>query len=306
MPPSATSVPTPVGRVEGGDAGAAGAQPLGQRALRGQLDLQLAGEVQPGQLLVAADERADRPADPAGVEQHPERLVVDPAVVGDRGEARAPCSSRASMSAIGTPQSPNPPTARVAPSGMSATASRCERRPCPSLSPSARREARAGRRPACSSVRVLPPTCSPRSELWSPSIPGRRRRAHARGPLGGRGAGRQLRSQTCQPTRTRPPQPHPREEQDPQPSKSAPITWPHQPSDPGRTLKTFEPLSEEAIEKIARPTTTFTTPPPPPPPPPMFCNPSPDPSSKIGRGTGRPYPRPPAAHRGGPAADRAG
>ena len=48
------------GRVEGGDAGAAGAQPLGQRALRGELDLQLAGQVLPGELLVLADERADR------------------------------------------------------------------------------------------------------------------------------------------------------------------------------------------------------------------------------------------------------
>ena len=86
MPPSATIVPDAGRGVEGRDAGAAGAQPLGQRALRGQLDLQLAGEVEPGQLLVAADERADRAADPAGVEQHAERLVVDAAVVGDRGE----------------------------------------------------------------------------------------------------------------------------------------------------------------------------------------------------------------------------
>src|SRR5947207_7836442 len=34
-----------------------------------------------------------------------------------------PCSSKASMSTNGMPQSPNPPTARLAPSGMSATAS---------------------------------------------------------------------------------------------------------------------------------------------------------------------------------------
>jgi hypothetical protein len=36
----------PGGGVEGGDAGAAGAQPLGQRALRGQLHRQLAGQVE--------------------------------------------------------------------------------------------------------------------------------------------------------------------------------------------------------------------------------------------------------------------
>ena len=45
-------------RVEGGDPGAAGAQPLGQRALRGQLDLELAREVLPLELLVLADVRA--------------------------------------------------------------------------------------------------------------------------------------------------------------------------------------------------------------------------------------------------------
>ncbi|KQR91231.1 hypothetical protein ASF93_07720 [Microbacterium sp. Leaf347] len=34
-----------------------------------------------------------------------------------------PCASRASMRAIGLPERPKPPTARLAPSGMSATAS---------------------------------------------------------------------------------------------------------------------------------------------------------------------------------------
>ena len=42
-------------RVERRDAGAAGAQPLGQRALRHQLDLELAGEELALELLVLAD-----------------------------------------------------------------------------------------------------------------------------------------------------------------------------------------------------------------------------------------------------------
>ena len=104
--------------------GAAGAQPLGQRALRGQLDLQLAGQVLPGELLVAADERADRAADPAGVEQDAQARSSTPQlleiVVRSRG---ALLEQRRRSSAIGTPQSPNPPTASVAPSAMSATAS---------------------------------------------------------------------------------------------------------------------------------------------------------------------------------------
>ena len=45
------------GGEEGADAAAAGAQPLRQRALRGELHRQLTGEVLPGELLVLARRR---------------------------------------------------------------------------------------------------------------------------------------------------------------------------------------------------------------------------------------------------------
>ena len=51
--------------VEGGDAGAAGTQPLGEGALRRQLDLELAGQELPLELLVLADVGRRRPGDPA-------------------------------------------------------------------------------------------------------------------------------------------------------------------------------------------------------------------------------------------------
>jgi hypothetical protein len=47
------------------DAGASGAQPLGQRALGRQLDLELATQVPAGEVLVLTDVRGDDPADPA-------------------------------------------------------------------------------------------------------------------------------------------------------------------------------------------------------------------------------------------------
>ena len=69
------------GGVERRDADAAGAQPLGERALRGQLDLDLAAEVLPGELLVLTDVGADDAADPARREQQAEPPAVDAAVV---------------------------------------------------------------------------------------------------------------------------------------------------------------------------------------------------------------------------------
>jgi hypothetical protein len=69
---------------EGGDAGAAGAQPLGEGALRHQLDLELAGEELPLELLVLADVGPRRTADPLGREQRPQAPLVDAAVVGHR------------------------------------------------------------------------------------------------------------------------------------------------------------------------------------------------------------------------------
>src|SRR5690606_34127972 len=67
---------------ERGDPGAAGADALGQRALRRQLDLELPAQVLPLELLVLADVRRDHLPDLAVLEQEPEPEVVDPAVVG--------------------------------------------------------------------------------------------------------------------------------------------------------------------------------------------------------------------------------
>ena len=117
---------------EGGDAGAAGAQPLGERALRGELDLELAGEVLPLELLVLADVGGDHPADPLVAQQDPEAPVVDAAVVGDGlevGEARR--RGCAAMSTEGMPQRPKPPTGSDMPSVMPAMASWGRRRLCP-------------------------------------------------------------------------------------------------------------------------------------------------------------------------------
>ena len=63
------------------DAGAAGADALGQRALRVELDLQLAGEVLAGERLVFADIGADHLADLPGLQQQAEAGVVDAGVV---------------------------------------------------------------------------------------------------------------------------------------------------------------------------------------------------------------------------------
>src|SRR6478735_7272549 len=64
----------------------AGAQPLGQGALRGQLDLELTGEVLARELLVLADVGRDHAPDPFVAQQDPETPVVDAAVVRDRLE----------------------------------------------------------------------------------------------------------------------------------------------------------------------------------------------------------------------------
>jgi hypothetical protein len=71
---------------EGGDPGAARAQFLGQRSLRRELDLQLAGEVLTLEDLVLTDVGADHLGDLPGLEQDPEPVVVDAAVVGDHRE----------------------------------------------------------------------------------------------------------------------------------------------------------------------------------------------------------------------------
>src|SRR5690606_10613210 len=57
-------------RVERGDAGAAGAQPLGERSLRDELELELAGEHLPFEFLVLADVRGDDLPHLTVLEQH--------------------------------------------------------------------------------------------------------------------------------------------------------------------------------------------------------------------------------------------
>ena len=68
---------------EGRDAGAAGAQLLGQRALRREFELELAGQVLALELLVLADVAGDHLLDLARLEQQAEAEAVDAGVVGD-------------------------------------------------------------------------------------------------------------------------------------------------------------------------------------------------------------------------------
>jgi len=69
------------------DAGAAGAQLLGQGALGGELQLQLAGQVLALELLVAADVGRNHLLDLPAEQQRTKTEVVHPAVVADDGEA---------------------------------------------------------------------------------------------------------------------------------------------------------------------------------------------------------------------------
>ena len=73
-------------REEGRDAGAAGAQPLGERALRRELELELAGQVLALELLVLADVARDHLLDLPRLEQLAEAEAIDAGVVGDHGQ----------------------------------------------------------------------------------------------------------------------------------------------------------------------------------------------------------------------------
>ncbi len=68
---------------EGRDAGAAGADALGQGPLRVELELELAGEELLGEELVLADVRTDHLVDLLGLQQDAEARAVDAGVVGD-------------------------------------------------------------------------------------------------------------------------------------------------------------------------------------------------------------------------------
>ena len=71
---------------ERGDAGAAGAELLGERALRRELELELAGQVLALELLVLADVARDHLLDLARLEQLAEAEAVDAGVVRDDGQ----------------------------------------------------------------------------------------------------------------------------------------------------------------------------------------------------------------------------
>ncbi|CAH0326431.1 hypothetical protein SRABI128_05331 [Microbacterium sp. Bi128] len=77
-------------RVERRDAGAAGAQPLSKGALRGELHLQLAGEVLLGEELVFPNVGRDDLTDLAAFDQDPEALAVHAHVVGDDSQVLHP------------------------------------------------------------------------------------------------------------------------------------------------------------------------------------------------------------------------
>ena len=74
-------------REERRDAAAAGAELLGERALRRELELELAREVLPLELLVLADVRRGHLGDPLLRQQDAEPPVVDAAVVRDDRES---------------------------------------------------------------------------------------------------------------------------------------------------------------------------------------------------------------------------
>ena len=69
--------------VEGRNAGAAGADALGQRALRIEFEFQLAGEVLLGEQFVLADIGRDHLLDLPGLEQAAQPDAVDAGVVGN-------------------------------------------------------------------------------------------------------------------------------------------------------------------------------------------------------------------------------
>jgi hypothetical protein len=71
---------------------------------------------------VLADVGRDHAADLPVREQDPESEVVDAAVVADDGELLRPARAQRGDQVLGDAAEPKPPTMRVAPSGMSATA----------------------------------------------------------------------------------------------------------------------------------------------------------------------------------------
>ena len=132
------------------DPRAARAHPLGQRALRGQLDLELAGEVLPRELLVLPDVGRDHPPQPLLGQQPAQPPVVDTAVVRDRlevGRARPPAARRSAPTGSRTART-RPPTASRRPG--------CPRPPRPHLPQPCPRDT-SGRDPATVGVPEVTP-----------------------------------------------------------------------------------------------------------------------------------------------------
>ena len=85
--PSASLVPKRGAGVEAGDAGTAGAELLGERALRHELELELAGQHLALELLVLADVRGDDLLHLPALEQEAHAEIVDAGVVADDRQA---------------------------------------------------------------------------------------------------------------------------------------------------------------------------------------------------------------------------
>ena len=114
------------GAEERADAGAGGAHPLGEVALRDHLELDPARAVEPVEDpgVGLARERADHLAHPALGQQRGQAGVAVAGVVGDHGQVgRRPAGSARRSASTGMPAMPKPPTSTVEPSSIPATAS---------------------------------------------------------------------------------------------------------------------------------------------------------------------------------------
>src|SRR3546814_63111 len=92
--------------VEGGDAGAAGAAPLRERALRYEFDFQVSCQILPLKFLVLADVRRDHLPNLARTQQLAQALAVDPGIIGDDGKVAHPRGQDGVDEPFGDPAQP--------------------------------------------------------------------------------------------------------------------------------------------------------------------------------------------------------
>ena len=109
-------------RIKCGNACAARANSLGQRALRDERQLELARQHQRFQQLVFAHVAAQVRSDHAGLQHDAGADAVDAQVVADGVQSCDASSHQGAIRFSGMPPSPKPPSIMVAPSGISATA----------------------------------------------------------------------------------------------------------------------------------------------------------------------------------------